>query len=258
MEEPIANSSMFARPTNTAPALRRRETAVASAGGRKPRRIRDAHVAWRPDTHMLSLIAMGTPARGSSSPAATRASTERASSSARSGVTSRKAPTRPSSAPTRARASPRTSTADDRRERTSSAVATTPAGRELSVRSGKAGSLATSDDPGDDAEAVGALGRVLGKRAVALPRSRVVRAQRCGPHDLRGGSDPIPESPSAGRCRRQSGRAGGSRRKALRPGPGVGPGRQSGARRRESPPKSGRTSDDCKAEDQFSRLPRRN
>src|SRR6187455_1085321 len=35
-DEPMANSSMFALPTRTAPAFRKRSTAVASYGGRKP------------------------------------------------------------------------------------------------------------------------------------------------------------------------------------------------------------------------------
>ena len=68
VEEPIANSSMLARPMKTAPASRRRAATVESAGGRKPSRIREAQVVRRPATQMLSLIASGTPASGSASP----------------------------------------------------------------------------------------------------------------------------------------------------------------------------------------------
>src|SRR5689334_11958759 len=61
VEEPIANSSMLARPTNTAPAARRRAATVESPGGRKPSRIREAHPVLRPATHMLSFMARVTP-----------------------------------------------------------------------------------------------------------------------------------------------------------------------------------------------------
>ena len=75
---------------------------------------------------MLSFIASGTPARGSSSPAATRRSTSRASLSASSPVTSRKARTRPSPTAIASRDSRVTSTALRRREETSAAVSMTP------------------------------------------------------------------------------------------------------------------------------------
>src|SRR5947209_18976284 len=48
VEEPIANSSRFVLPTKTAPAARRRATTVASYGGTKLERIRDAHVVFTP------------------------------------------------------------------------------------------------------------------------------------------------------------------------------------------------------------------
>src|SRR5215471_16492999 len=61
VDEPIANSSMLARPTKTAPSFRSRAIAVPSPGGRYPSRIRDAQVVVRPAIHMLSLMTKGTP-----------------------------------------------------------------------------------------------------------------------------------------------------------------------------------------------------
>ncbi len=68
----MANSSMLARPTITAPASSRRCTAVAVYGATYPSRMRDAQVSRCPATLRLSLSATGTPASGpGSSPAAT-------------------------------------------------------------------------------------------------------------------------------------------------------------------------------------------
>ena len=62
--EPIANSSRFVLPTNTAPAAASRVTTVASYGGFHPSRIFDEHVVGTPRVHMLSFSAIGTPASG--------------------------------------------------------------------------------------------------------------------------------------------------------------------------------------------------
>src|SRR5205809_7451859 len=73
--EPIANSSRLVLPTVIAPAAPRRSTTVALYGGFQPWRIFDEHVVGTPRVHMLSLSAIGTPARGPGSlPAATRSS----------------------------------------------------------------------------------------------------------------------------------------------------------------------------------------
>ena len=64
VDEPIANSSMLVLPTITAPALRRRMTAVPSYGGRHPARICDEQVVSTPRVHMLSLSATGIPVSG--------------------------------------------------------------------------------------------------------------------------------------------------------------------------------------------------
>src|SRR6478672_297035 len=72
VDEPMANSSRLVLPTNTAPASRRRVTAVASYGGLQPSRIRDPQVVGSPRVHRMSLRATGTPASGpGSSPATT-------------------------------------------------------------------------------------------------------------------------------------------------------------------------------------------
>src|SRR5262249_59155857 len=52
--EPIANSSQFVFPTMTAPALRRRSTAVAEYGEMYPSSILEAHVVSRSRTTILS------------------------------------------------------------------------------------------------------------------------------------------------------------------------------------------------------------
>src|SRR5690349_24869277 len=62
VDDPIANSSRLVLPTITAPAARKRCTAVASYGGRQPSRIFDEHVVGIPRVVMLSLTATGTPA----------------------------------------------------------------------------------------------------------------------------------------------------------------------------------------------------
>ena len=90
--EPIANSSRFVLPTITAPAARKRVTTVASYGGFQPSRIFDEHVVSMPCVHMLSLIAMGTPASGPTGrPAAISASIASACARAASAVTKLKA-----------------------------------------------------------------------------------------------------------------------------------------------------------------------
>src|SRR5207248_6691463 len=85
VDEPMANSSRLVLPIGTAPAARRRDTTVASYGGRQPSRMRDEHVVAMPRVQRLSLSATGTPARGpGSAPAATRRSTSAASERASS------------------------------------------------------------------------------------------------------------------------------------------------------------------------------
>ncbi|CAB4798610.1 unannotated protein [freshwater metagenome] len=64
VDEPIANSSKLVLPTMTAPACCRRVTTVASYGGFQPSKILEEHVVGTPRVHMLSLSAIGTPARG--------------------------------------------------------------------------------------------------------------------------------------------------------------------------------------------------
>src|SRR3954454_14832558 len=54
VDEPMANSSRLVLPTNTAPAPARRDTTVASYGGRQCSRILDEHVVGTPRVHMLS------------------------------------------------------------------------------------------------------------------------------------------------------------------------------------------------------------
>src|SRR6478609_10372276 len=64
VEEPIANSSMFALQATNAPASRSRFTAVASKGEMYPSRIREAQVVGRSRVAMLSFTPTGTPSSG--------------------------------------------------------------------------------------------------------------------------------------------------------------------------------------------------
>src|ERR1700730_10294829 len=64
VEEPIANSSMLARPNGIAPACFSRLITVASYGATQPSRIFDAQPHGCPATLITSLIATGTPAKG--------------------------------------------------------------------------------------------------------------------------------------------------------------------------------------------------
>ncbi len=61
-EPPIANSSKFVRPRNTASAARSFWIIVASYGGRKFAKIFDAHVVSSPLTQIKSFTATGRPA----------------------------------------------------------------------------------------------------------------------------------------------------------------------------------------------------
>src|SRR5687768_611209 len=57
-DDPIANSSQFVFPITTAPAARRRDTAVASNGLTYPSRMREPHVVGRSSVAMLSFTAI--------------------------------------------------------------------------------------------------------------------------------------------------------------------------------------------------------
>src|SRR5438046_9785989 len=57
VEEPMANSSMLALPSITAPAAARRATTVASYGGTKPSSILEPHVVVTPRVQRTSLYA---------------------------------------------------------------------------------------------------------------------------------------------------------------------------------------------------------
>src|SRR5438309_4677238 len=88
VDDPMANSSRLVLPTNTAPAPARRDTIVASYGGRQCSRILDEHVVGTPRVHMLSFKATATPASGpGSSPDAMRRSTASACDRASSAIT---------------------------------------------------------------------------------------------------------------------------------------------------------------------------
>src|SRR5207249_6230715 len=64
VEEPIANSSKLVFPSNRYPWLRSRAITVASYGGTKLPRIRDAQVVRTLSVQMLSLTASGMPMSG--------------------------------------------------------------------------------------------------------------------------------------------------------------------------------------------------
>ena len=185
----MANSSMLARPMNTAPAWRRRAATVESHGGRNPSRIREAQVVRRPATQMLSFMASGTPASGSDSPAETRRSTASASCRARSPVTSRKARRRASPSPIDSSDSRTTSTADRRRAPTSTAVSMTPA--MLSFPSRRRGARPRSRGPAGERSRREPRRR---GRPAARRRGREWRGRRPGPRR------PPPGSAEAARC----------------------------------------------------------
>ena len=63
-DPPMANSSMFVRPINTASAAFKLAMTVASYGGRKPSKIREAHVVGSPCEQRRSFTATGSPASG--------------------------------------------------------------------------------------------------------------------------------------------------------------------------------------------------
>src|SRR5215207_2518892 len=73
-DDPIANSSVLAFPTNTAPCSRRRRTTVASYGGRKPSKMREPAVVGASLVQRTSLSASGIPVSGDAVPAASRRS----------------------------------------------------------------------------------------------------------------------------------------------------------------------------------------
>ena len=119
LEEPIPNSSMFVLPSTTAPASRRRPTAVASPDGTKSPRMREPQVVSRPAVQMLSLTATGSPARGRSRPPPDIRSSSAACRSA-SGLIRTNAFSSPSTASMRLRNARTTSTADTSRARSRS------------------------------------------------------------------------------------------------------------------------------------------
>jgi hypothetical protein len=86
-----ANSEQFVTPSGTPPSARKRATHHESRGATKPANRREPKVAGRPASHRLSLTVKGTPASGSDSPAASRASTCRAAARGTSGSKSAKA-----------------------------------------------------------------------------------------------------------------------------------------------------------------------
>ena len=84
MDDPIANSSMFALPTNTAPCSRSRATTVQSMTGMNPSSIREPAVVWTSRVERTSLSAIGMPVSGEAPPAWIRASAASACASASS------------------------------------------------------------------------------------------------------------------------------------------------------------------------------
>src|SRR5579859_3107305 len=72
VDDPIANSSILALPTKTAPAARSLAMTVASYGGTKLPRIFDAQVVRIPRVRKISLMANGIPHSAGASPAAIR------------------------------------------------------------------------------------------------------------------------------------------------------------------------------------------
>src|SRR6266850_1432679 len=118
----MANSSQFVIPSISAPALKRRCTAVAVYGGLKPLRICDPAVVSTPRTHSTSLIAIGMPTSGPRSPRTIRLSASSACFSQSSGVKRRKAFTLRSSLSMRSTCAVTSSEAEKERSRSSLAA----------------------------------------------------------------------------------------------------------------------------------------
>src|SRR5690606_16225538 len=70
LDEPIANSSMFALPSITVPACASRSTTVASYGATKLDSMREPQVVSTPSVQKISLCTIGSPASTPASPAA--------------------------------------------------------------------------------------------------------------------------------------------------------------------------------------------
>ena len=90
-DEPMANSSMFALPRNTAPSRSRLALTVLSYGGTNGPRMWLPAVVRTPSVQNRSLIASGMPVSGANSPRESAASAASACASARSSVTVMKA-----------------------------------------------------------------------------------------------------------------------------------------------------------------------
>src|SRR6266540_3312178 len=129
---------------------------------------------------MLSLMAIGTPARARLSPASTRASVLCASSSACSAVTSRKARTLTSVSSILESASCVTSTAERRRDDTSRAIEMTLPGAALKTDGSGVSRLASSDDPRHRAVPVRKARRILFQRFLSGSGYRSIFTKRRG------------------------------------------------------------------------------
>src|SRR5688572_17310752 len=70
LDEPIANSSMFALPSMTTPDCDNRSTSVASYGATKLDNMREPQVVNTPSVQKISLCRIGRPASAPASPAA--------------------------------------------------------------------------------------------------------------------------------------------------------------------------------------------
>ncbi len=112
VDDPIANSSQLVLPIGMAPAATRRSMTVASYGGSYRSRIFEPAVVRVRRVQMLSLIATGTPSRGSCGQRVRSLSSSAARFSADSLVTVRNALTRRSACSIRSSAAVTTSTAD--------------------------------------------------------------------------------------------------------------------------------------------------
>src|SRR6266571_722901 len=111
----MANSSQLVTPSITAPASKRRCTALPVYGGLKPFRICEPAVVSTPFTHSTSFTAIGIPASGPAVPSRSARSAACACSAALAVVRRRKALTSASAASIRSRCRPRSSCAESSR-----------------------------------------------------------------------------------------------------------------------------------------------
>ena len=171
------SASAVVIPVTTAPAARKRATAVASRSGRRSRCSADDPATGHPSTSIQSLTVIGTPSSGRAVPARRRASLVVASARVRSGSRAATAPKAARTRSSRARWSCATSTADTSRLRRADASATA---ERAELRQGRARHRARRGTAGGRRPAA-RPDRESRRAAGGTPPRHRVRTARCRP-----------------------------------------------------------------------------